>query len=71
MNILCIPQWLFDANFEILHYSGVFARIHKHFKPECYFMQTRVDYFLLRKYDVISQLRHNYAKDPLCVTRPI
>ena len=32
-------------------------------------MQTRVDYFLPRKYDVISQLRHSYAKDPLCVTR--
>ena len=32
-------------------------------------MQTRVDYFLTRKYDVISQLRHSYAKDPLCVTR--
>ena len=32
-------------------------------------MQTSVDYFLPRKYDVISQLHHIYAKDPLCVTR--
>ena len=31
-------------------------------------MQTRVDY-LLRKYDVISQLRHSYAKGPYCVMR--
>ena len=34
-------------------------------------MQTGVDYFLPRKYDVISQLRHSYAKDPLCVARLI
>ena len=27
-----------------------------------------VDYFLPRKYDVISQLCHSYAKDPLCVS---
>ena len=67
MNFICIPQWLFEANFEILHCSGAFARRHKHFKPECYFKQTLVDYFLPRKYDAISQLRHSYAKDPLCV----
>ena len=71
MNIICIAQRLFEANFEILHCSGVFARPHKHCKPECFFMQTRIDYFLPRKYDVISQLRHSYAKDPLCVTRLI
>ena len=34
-------------------------------------METRIDYFLTRKYDVISILRHSYAKDPLCVTRLI
>ena len=34
-------------------------------------MQTLVDYFLPRKYDFISQLRHSYAKDPLCMTRLI
>ena len=33
-------------------------------------IQTRVD-FLPRKYDVISQLRHSYAKDPFCVPRLI
>ena len=67
MNIICIAQWLFDANSEILHCSGAFAQCHKCCKPECSFMQTRVNYFLPRKYDVISQLRHSYAKDPLCV----
>ena len=44
MNIICIAQWLFNANFENLHFSGAFARCHKHCKPECSFMQTRVDY---------------------------
>ena len=28
-----------------------------------------VSNFLPRKYDVISQLRHNYAKGPFCVAR--
>ena len=59
----------YDINFEILNFSGAYAWRHKHCKPECSFRQTRVDYFLQRKYDVISQLRHSYAKDPLCVTR--
>ena len=71
MSITCIAQWLFEANFEILHCSGAFAWRHKHCKPECSFMQTRVDYFLPQKYDVISQLHHSYAKNPLCVTRLI
>ena len=26
-------------------------------------------FFLPRKYDVISQLRHNYAKGPFCMAR--
>ena len=73
MNIICVAKWLFEANFEILHCSGAFARNHKHCKPECSFMQTHVDYFLPQKYDVISQLRDmcSYAKDPLWVTRLI
>ena len=45
LNTICIAQWLLDANSEILHCSGAFARRHKHCKPECCFMQTRVDYF--------------------------
>ena len=69
MNIICIASWLFEANLAILHCSDAFAQRHKHCKPECSFMQTGVDYFLPRKYDVISQLRHSLAKDPLCVTR--
>ena len=39
MIIVCIAQWLSEANFEILHCSGAFARRHKHCKPECSFMK--------------------------------
>ena len=67
MIITCIAQRLYEANFEILHCSGGFARRHN-CKPECSFMK-HVLIFLPRKYDVISQLRRNFAKDPLCVTR--
>ena len=68
---MCIAQWLFEANFEMLNFSGVFARCHKHCKPEYSFMQTCGYYFLPKKYDVISQLPHSYAKDLLCITRLI
>ena len=34
-------------------------------------MQTRADFFSPRKYDVISQLCHSYAKDPFCVMQLI
>ena len=34
------------------------------------FIQTRIE-FLPRKYDVISELRHNYAKDSFCVAQLI
>ena len=71
INIICIPQWVFEANFDIFHCSGARARRQKHCKRECSFMQTRVDNFLPRKYDVISRLRHSYVKYPLCVTRLI
>ena len=37
---------------------------------ESVFIQICVD-FLPRKYDVISQLRHGYAKGPFCVARLI
>ena len=61
MNITYVAQWLFDANFDILHSSGAFARRHKHCKPECSFMQTRVDYFftakIWRHFSITSQLR--------------
>ena len=33
MNIICISQWLFETNFEILHCSGAFAWRYKHFNP--------------------------------------
>ena len=44
MNIICIAQWPYGANFEILPYNGALARRHKHFKPERTFKQTRVDF---------------------------
>ena len=50
-------QWLFEANFEILHCSCAFAQRLKH-KPDCYFMQTRVIFY-----------RKNITYYPLCVTR--
>ena len=34
-----------------------------------YFQADMCIIFLPRKYDVISQLRHNYATDPFCMTR--
>ena len=70
MNIICNAQWLFDAYLEILDCSADFTRRQKLFKQESIFKQTRVD-FLPWKYDVISQLRHSYAKGPFCVTRLI
>ena len=63
MNIICNAQWLFSANLEIWDFSAYFTRRQKLFKQESTFKQTRV-YFLMRKYDVISQLRHSYAKGP-------
>ena len=68
MNIICIVQWLSDANIDILHYSSAFAQHPIIFKPYSNFKQTCV-IFLQRKYDVISQLCHSYVKGPFCVTR--
>ena len=70
MNIIFIAHWLSGGNSEILQYSDVFARNKKLYNPENIFNQPRVN-FLPRKYDVISQLRHSYAKGPFCVTRLI
>ena len=69
MNIICNAQWLFGANLEILHCSADFTLRQKIFKQENTFKQTRVDLLLSRKYDVISQLLHSYAKGPFCVAR--
>ena len=71
MNIICIAQWLFDDNSEILHCSGAFERRHKHCKPECSFMQTHVYFFYGEKmtsflHYVTATLRTLY-----CVTRLI
>ena len=64
INITFIAQWLSGGNSEMLHGSNVCARRHKLCKPGSIFKQTRVNFFLPRKYDVISQLRHSYAKGP-------
>ena len=68
MNIIGIVQWLSYSYIHILHYSSAFARRHILFKPRNNFKQTRVD-FLPLKYDVISQVSHNYAKGPFSMTR--
>ena len=68
MNILFIAQWLFGGNSEVLHCPDGLTRRQKLFKQENNFKQTHV-IFLPRKYDVISHLRHSYAKGPFCVAR--
>ena len=54
MNIIFIAQWLFSGYSEILHCSDVFEHRQKLCKPENIFKQTRVNFLLPRKYDVIS-----------------
>ena len=68
MNIIFIAQWLFSGKSESLYCSDVVASRQKLFKPDNIFEQTCV-YFLLQKYDIISQLCHCYAKGPFCVVR--
>ena len=68
INIIFIAQWQFLPTFEILHCFEVFACCQNLCKPER-ILQTHVNFFLLWKYDVISQLRLGYAKGPFCVTR--
>ena len=48
----------------------MFIRRYKLFKPLNTFQETCVDFFTA-KYDVISQLRHSYAKGPFCVAQLI
>ena len=45
LDIVFIPQWLFDGNSEILHYSDVFASRQNLCKPQSIFKQTRVNCF--------------------------
>ena len=45
MNIICIAQWWFCGNSEILHCSDVFARCQKLCKPETIFKKTCVNIF--------------------------
>ena len=67
MSIIFIAQRRFGGNSEILHCSDVFAQYQTLCKPESIFKQTRVNFFLPQKYDVISQLRHSYAKGPFLI----
>ena len=71
VNIIFIAKWLFGGNSEILYCSDNFARRQKLWKPENIFQQTRQYFYCenIYMYDVISWLRHSYAKDPLSVTR--
>ena len=70
MNIIFIAQWLFGGNSKILHCSDVFVRLEKLYKPEKN-SSKNMSIFLPRKYDVISQLRHSYAKGPFYVAQLI
>ena len=45
MNIICNAQWLYGANFEIIHRSDAFSRCKNLFKHESTFKQARVDFF--------------------------
>ena len=45
MNIICIAQWLFVGDSEILHFSDIFARHQKLCKPESIFKQSYVNFF--------------------------
>ena len=69
MTIIFVAQWLFGANFEILHCSDVFVCRQELCKAESIFIQTRVNFFY--RDNAISQLRHSYAKGSFCVTRLI
>ena len=62
---------LFGCNAEILLCSDVLHAVKKLCKPKSIFKQTHVNFFLLQKCDIISQLHHSYAKGPFCVTRLI
>ena len=67
MNITFIAKWLFGSNSEILHSSYIIAHCQKLCKQESIFKQKHFQanacqIFLPRKYDVISQLHHSYAK---------
>ena len=68
INIIFITEWLSAGNSEILRGSDVLARCQKLCKPKSIFMQTRVNFFLPRTYDVISQLCHSYVMGIFCMT---
>ena len=67
MNIICIAQLVCDANLKFCTFPvrilDVISIVNQHALSG-----NTWRLFLPRKYDVISQLRHGYAKDPLCVT---
>ena len=71
IDIIYIAQWLFGGNSEILHQSDVFLHAIRNFLIQKALSSKRVSTFLPRKYDVISQVRHSYAKGPFWVARLI
>ena len=73
-SVICI--WISNVSLSaykivILKSYTVPVRLHEvtNFLNQKAFSSKHVSIFLPRKYDVISQLRHSYVKDPLCVTR--
>ena len=47
----------------------MFLHAVRHFVNQKVFSSKHVSTFLTRKYDVVSQLHHSYAKGRFCVTR--
>ena len=57
----------------ILKFNTILIILHavRNFVSQKAFSSKHVSTFLPRKYDVISQLRYSFAKDPFCVMRLI
>ena len=58
MNIICNAQWLYGANFEILHCTDVFSERQKLLKQGSTFKQTHVIFFYRNNmnFSITSQL---------------
>ena len=72
ISFVWVPKRYFcDCLVIILKFYTVPMFLHavRNFVNQKAFSSQHVSIFLPRKYDVISQLRHSYAKGPFCVAR--
>ena len=72
--VLSFEDWsLGDYSVPILKFYTVPVRLYDaiNFLSQKALLNRHLSFFLPRKDDVISQLRHSYTKDPLCVMRLI